>query len=255
LLLLLQVKYALPGMVGSLIDLACNEDLDNMWEEWDEFVACSSSGAVRLQLYVDAAGSTHSSGESSSGGHRHLQPATPGSKSSSGSGFAAAAADAGNNKAAAAEGSWGEDAFLRSSSHTADAPVLVPVCRPLLAEPEQQQQQQVSQPWLGAHAVPAAAVEDHHTVGLLEGSASKQFATRLEMTDAAEGDPEVAVVLAALAAERAAGRQAAGEVQRSSNNQQQQQQQRRVDVELEQHVKQLQVCPCTLWCKVCWLAV
>ncbi|WIA09456.1 hypothetical protein OEZ85_008857 [Tetradesmus obliquus] len=138
-----QVKYALPGMAGSLIDLACSEDLDN------------------ISLLA-----------------KHQQ---------------------------------------------------------------QQQQQQVLQPWLNVHSVQAAAPEGDSAAGFGEDS-SEQFATCFEMTDALQADPEVAAVLAAMAAERAAGKQVVGEVQSSSRDQeqQQQQQQRKVDTELKQLVKQLQ---------------
>jgi hypothetical protein len=241
---LLQVKYALPGMAGSLIELACNEDLDNMWDEWDEYIASSSSGNARLQLYVDAAaGSAHSSG-SSSGGHRQLQPQTPNSASNAVLGNAAAgvAASALAQLAAGQSCSWDGSA--------ADADVLVPV----YSSGGGQAQQQAAQPLqlLGLHsaavtdaaggnntAAAAAAADDYE-----EGSSSEQFATCYDMTAALESDPEVAAVLAAIAAEKAAGKPGTGEVQSDSRQSQQQQQQQQGSTELKQLVKQLQVRLC-----------
>ncbi|KAF6257503.1 kinase-like domain-containing protein [Scenedesmus sp. NREL 46B-D3] len=242
---LMEIKYALPGMAGSLIDLACSEDLDNMWDEWDEFIASSSNGAARLQLYVAAAASsTHSSGSSSSGGHRQLQPPTPGSTSDTGSGFvaaaaaAAAAADAlraASLPAAARSCSW-DDEPAASTCGAVDAHVLLPFSSTLFAK----QQGQVVQPspWVGLHTVSIADADDCDEAAA-EELKSEQFVTCFDMTAALEGDPEVAAVLAAMAAEKAAGKPVVGEVQCSSTDHRQQQQQHKGDTELEQLVAQL----------------
>jgi hypothetical protein len=247
LLLLLQVKYALPGMAGSLIELACNEDLDNMWDEWDEHIASNSSGSTRLQLFVDAAAnSAHGSGSSSSsssgGGHRRLQPQTP--NSALGMAAAGAAASAGAQLAAGQSCSWDGSAV--------DAHVLVPVGSFEVAKQQQQQQAAQAQQWVGLHA---AAEPDCHGVaaavavagGDEEGLSSEQFATCCDMTAALESDPDVAAVLAAMAAEKAAGKAVTGEVQSSSSQQQQQQ----GDTELKQLVRQLKVRP-VLQQRVLW---
>ncbi|WIA07913.1 hypothetical protein OEZ85_007392 [Tetradesmus obliquus] len=59
------IKYALPGSTGTFIEVTTDEDLQDMWDEWDDFTADSSSKGARLQLYISR---PRSSSASSSGG-------------------------------------------------------------------------------------------------------------------------------------------------------------------------------------------
>lgn len=87
--LLLQTKYALPGAPGVYIDLSSEDDLQEMWEEWDEYCKSmpnTANGMARLQLYVDTTGgSGRSSGSSDVSNSRYMAGSSSG-MSSSGSG-------------------------------------------------------------------------------------------------------------------------------------------------------------------------